>query len=152
MSAYWQKVKDRIAKTAEKLKKEKELLRKKKQRKYNRKKRMNYPKKACPICGTIFKPRTYKTRFCDEPCRFRYLSLKNKGWTDEMIFNKSILKNHPDKLQLEKDRAVLNAIAISPDIATKVPVIIDSRTTIFIDPGKDPQQARNKYLNRFQSI
>lgn len=154
MNTYWQKVKDRIAKNAEKLKKEKELKSKKKQRLYDRRRRAkkNYPKKTCPICGTMFKPRTFKTRFCGEPCRFRYMHLKNKGWTEEMIFNKTILKNHPDKAQLAHERILQNAIAMSPDLTTKVPVVIDSKTTIFIDPWKDPVQARKNYLIKFHSV
>jgi hypothetical protein len=36
----------------------------------------------------------------------------------------------------------------SPDLATMKAVVIDHRTTIYIAPGADPEEAKFRYLTR----
>lgn len=37
----------------------------------------------------------------------------------------------------------------SPDVSNMQVVIIDFKTRIYIAPGADPKEARNRYLSRF---
>lgn len=39
----------------------------------------------------------------------------------------------------------------SPDLSLLQEVVIDYRTTIYIAPGADPEEARSRYLSRINS-
>jgi hypothetical protein len=61
---------------------------------------------------------------------------------------------HPSKTALREAKEIKLAkarkktIAASPDLNKLLEVKIDHRTTIFIQPGRDPQMARQQYLSR----
>lgn len=65
---------------------------------------------------------------------------------------------HPSKAALREAqemkhaKARKRALAASPDLNQLLEVKIDHRTTIFIQPGRDPQAARQQYLSRHASL
>lgn len=52
-----------------------------------------------------------------------------------------------NRVALEKKQIVFK----SPDLSKMQEVVIDSRTRIYIEPGADPDKARERYLARLEN-
>ena len=67
-----------------------QIRQKEKEEAIKKPKAANYPEKPCIECGKLFKPRTYKTKFCSKKCRW---DNKRIGKTREQIKQETI-KRH----------------------------------------------------------
>lgn len=111
---------------------------------------------TCAECGKPFEPASKKARFCSALCRknnyykIHYQpSAKSIGRPKKQDLNGASSKAPIiDRQMLQHERKRIKAINASPDLSQKIPVKIDAKTTIYIKPGEDPEQARKNFIER----
>lgn len=110
-------------------------------------------------CRNCFGPilnRNGNAVFCCEICRNKYhyrvkkkqsKSIKRETIDRSVQLNAlAVLRDEREKKEAKKRK---KALAVSPDIKSMIPVIIDKRTTIYIQKGQDPEIAKTNFFNRY---
>lgn len=123
----------------------------------------------CQYCGQDFTTHHYLTKYCSDACRKRAQKINQHNFYCKTRDLKASVKKAAKERRLEQEAVVkqrnytsaaskklkaLNNLMIEvpevlkPDANAHktIPVRINSRTTIFIAPGQDPEEARTKYL------
>jgi hypothetical protein len=109
--------------------------------------------RKCLHCDIEFIPKLPFSKFCCLQCSKNHWYHKHKKPSTRKVKKKIEPLNNPkaafiDNKRLEDEKKVKQIINSSPDLSTKIPVKIDAKTTIFVNPGEDIKQARQNFIKK----
>lgn len=122
--------------------------------------------KNCIHCGKQFEPKRKTSKFCNEQCSKNHWyqinravhpaktikELKHARPKKSEIKMPNVKAALRDKHELKLERDRKRALKLSPNTEEMLPVFIDQKTTIYIKPGEDPEQARRKWIEKHNAF
>jgi hypothetical protein len=109
--------------------------------------------KICPQCQKEYKPTSNVQKFCSTSCKTSFRQAEPKppaGSTKPPIKQKATNPRAAalDKKTLAQEKKLKKLLESSPKTDDMVPVFIDTKTTIYIKPGEDVEEARRNFIDK----
>jgi len=109
--------------------------------------------KVCHNCSKEFKPTSNVQKFCSDLCKRSFIKVDPKQKIKTLSPERKQHLNNPkagirDRQELKAEKLRKMALEQSPKTDDLLPVFIDAKTTIYIKPGEDPEQARKNFIEK----
>ncbi len=109
--------------------------------------------KICPNCRKEYKPTSNGQKFCSINCKTYFHQAESKPETESLkpAIKQNITNPRAavlDKKTLAQEKKLKELLENSPKTDDMVPVFIDTKTTIYIKPGEDVEEARRNFIEK----